>query len=319
MPLLKNASPTLENSRDSHRADMRLDAIAKSGKVWLQASRPKTLTAAIVPVVVATALAKTTAPFLLWIFLFALISALAIQIATNFINDYLDFEKGADTHERIGPQRVTQSQLVSRVRVRQAAAVMIAIAVAAGIPLVAHGGSYILAIGIVSILMAYSYTGGPFPLAYLGLGDLFVILFFGLIAVGGVFFLQTGTYSFSALILGLQIGFLSTVLIAINNLRDVHQDEKVQKKTLAVRFGVKFARAEILVLTFLPFALQVYWMKMWPGFLMLAPFVLLPLALKIVREVYATEPSEAYNQYLAHAAALHAGYGAILSLIFLTK
>ncbi len=307
MHSLKNANPTFENSRDC----------LKSIQVWLQAIRPKTLTAAVVPVLAGTALAWSIAPISMWIFAFALIGALAIQIATNLINDYVDFDKGADTHERIGPRRVTQSQLITRSAVRRAAALMLAIAVCAGLPLVIHGGPVILIIGLVSLFLAYSYTGGPFPLAYLGLGDLFVILFFGIVAVGGVFYLESGVYNTAALVLGIQIGFLSTVLIAINNLRDVHQDTKAQKKTVAVRWGIQFARYEILVLTIAPFLLQLFWIREKQGLLTLAPYLLLPLAFKIVKSVFCTEPSEAYNHYLAQAAALHAGYGIILSLILM--
>lgn len=313
MHLLKNANPTIENFRDS------LKAYFRPYLVWFLAIRPKTLTAAVVPVVAGTALASSLAPISMWIFIFALIGALAIQIATNLINDYVDFDKGADTHERIGPRRVTQSQLVSRKAVRRAAGVMLSIAVFAGVPLVIHGGPAILVIGLVSLFLAYSYTGGPFPLAYLGLGDLFVVLFFGVVAVGGVFYLQTGIYSLAPFILGLQIGFLSTVLIAINNLRDVHQDAKAEKKTIAVRWGVQFSRFEILLFTLAPFLLQIYWFRERAGLLSLAPILLLPLAYKIVHEVFTTEPSEAYNRYLAHAAALHAGYGLILSLILVAK
>jgi len=311
MHSLKNANPTFENTRGSRKAWLQTIFI------WSQAIRPKTLTAAIVPVVAGTALASTLAPVSAWIFTFALIGALAIQIATNLINDYVDFDKGADTHERIGPRRVTQSQLVSRSAVRRAAGIMLAIAIFAGIPLVIHGGPVILLIGLVSLVLAYSYTGGPFPLAYLGLGDLFVILFFGVVAVGGVFYLETGLYSPAALVLGVQIGLLSTVLIAINNLRDVYQDAKAEKRTVAVRWGVRFARYEILGLMVAPFLLQIYWVREMAGLLTLAPFLLLPLAYKIVSNVFRTEPSEAYNRYLAQSAALHAGYGLILSLILM--
>jgi 1,4-dihydroxy-2-naphthoate polyprenyltransferase len=282
---------------------------------WLMAARPKTLTAAIVPIVAATALAYwqgyEVAFGTVGLCLFA---SLCIQIATNFINDAIDFDKGADTSERIGPQRATQSGLLSRQKIFTAAAVLLILAFIAGIPLVYIGGLPIIVVGLISIFMAYSYTGGPFPLAYLGLGDLFVIIFFGLIAVGGVYYLLTGLYSFAAFILGVQIGFLSTVLIAINNLRDVNQDRSANKKTLAVRFGVRFARIEIAVLLMLPFFLQVYWYMQSGLVAAFLPLVLLPLAVHIGRQIAENEPSQKYNRYLAQSALLHAGFGFVLSV-----
>jgi len=304
MHLSKSASPTLENSRDSLKL-----------KSWILAARPKTLTAAVIPVLAGVALVSHAGARPGWVAAFALIGALAIQIATNFINDYIDHDKGADTHERIGPKRVTQSGLIARADVRKAAGAMLMLALLVGIPLVIHGGLPILLVGVISMLLAYCYTGGPFPLAYLGLGDAFVILFFGLIAVGGVFYLHTGYYNLDTFVLGLQIGLLSTVLIAINNLRDIYQDTKVAKRTLAVRLGVKFARVEIAALTLVPFILQAYWIAKYDRLAFMAPLLMLPLAVKVVHEVIQTEPSPAYNQFLAHAAALHAGFGVIISIV----
>ncbi|MNT18328.1 1,4-dihydroxy-2-naphthoate octaprenyltransferase [compost metagenome] len=175
----------------------------------------------------------------------------------------------------------------------------------------------IVAIGIASVAMGYSYTAGPFPLAYLGLGDLFVILFFGLIAVLGMVFLHGGTWPQEAWILGLQIGFHATVLIAINNLRDVHGDKLVNKKTLAVRMGVPFARFEIAFFAFAPFVLNLYWLLhgfTWAAFL---PLLALPLAIKIAKNVFSTEPSPAYNKFLGQSAGLHLVFGLLLALGFL--
>ncbi|WP_374021223.1 prenyltransferase [Bdellovibrio bacteriovorus] len=173
-----------------------------------------------------------------------------------------------------------------------------------------------MAIGIASVLMGYSYTAGPFPLAYLGLGDLFVILFFGLLAVMGIVFLNTGEWMQEAFVLGLQIGFHATVLIAINNLRDHSGDALVNKKTLAVRFGVKFSRYEIATLCFLPFVLNLYWW--FEGYkipAMLSMFAL-PLAFKITKNVFGTEPSPAYNKFLGQAAGLHLVFGLLLAIGF---
>ena len=181
-----------------------------------------------------------------------LTSATAIQIATNFFNDAIDFAKGTDTDDRLGPQRVTQSGVFSPRVVIMAGFGMAAIAVLLSLPMVAARGWPVIAIGLPSLYFAYGYTGGPFPLAYRGLGDFFVILFFGFVAVIGTVYVQTGRWLAEAVLLGLQVGMFSTVLIAVNNLRDIDGDRASGKRTLAVRFGAEFARWEISLLIFLP-------------------------------------------------------------------
>ena len=185
-----------------------------------------------------------------------------------------------------------------------------------GIPLVMEGGWVIVGIGILSLILGYAYTGGPAPLAYTGLGDVFVILFFGLIAVGGVYFLQTGTYSLSAFIAGLQVGFLATILIAINNLRDVEQDRKANKKTLVVRFGKSFARFEIFILIMGTFFLSLFWMyqgQIWAAAL---PILSFPLGLSLIVQIIKNEPGPIYNRFLAKSAGLHGLFGSFLALGF---
>lgn len=278
------------------------------------AVRPKTLTAAAVPIVVATALVKAEGyPVLWWVSVCAAVSALFIQIGTNLVNDAIDFEKGADTAERIGFQRVTQSGLMSSRQVMTGAFVCFACALALGVPLVVRGGLPIVAIGLVSLALAYGYTGGPFPLAYNGLGDIVVILFFGFVAVGGTYYLHAQAVSPAALIAGLQVGLLAAVLIAINNLRDAPQDGRVNKKTLAVRFGVTFARLEILFLAVAPFVLGWYWYERGSEFAAVMPLLVLPVASRVIAGVFANEPSFVYNRFLAMAAALHLGFGILLA------
>jgi 1,4-dihydroxy-2-naphthoate octaprenyltransferase len=284
-------------------------------KVWLLALRPKTLTAAVVPVVVATGLVHGEGfSVVWWRSAFALLSAIFIQIGTNLFNDAIDFKKGADTHTRTGPRRVTQSGLLTEKQVMTGATCCFLIALLFGIPLVMVGGLPIVAIGVVSLALGYAYTGGPFPLAYLGLGDLFVVLFFGLIAVGGTYFLNTQLISPGALVAGLQVGCLATVLIAINNLRDAPQDRLVAKKTLAVRFGLRFSRVEIACLVGLPFVLQIYWVlhqRLWAGAL---PLLALPLAVSVLRGVFRHEPSPLFNRFLGLAAGLQLVFGFLLAL-----
>lgn len=282
---------------------------------WLMAIRPKTLTAALIPIAVGTALAYSIEgqgrPLLS---LCALLSSFFIQIGTNLINDAEDFKKGADTHERLGPTRVTQSGLIEAKKVWWGGILCFLLSAALGVPLVITGGWPIIAIGIFSILAGYAYTGGPFPLAYRGLGDLFVLIFFGWVAVGGVYYLQTDSFHILALLAGTQVGLLATVLIAINNFRDHLTDRKVNKKTLAVRFGPKFARWEIGFLCLIPFGLSLIWYQFDKPWACLLPFLLFRSAIELTRRVAATEPGEIYNRFLAQAALLHLGFGVLLSI-----
>jgi 1,4-dihydroxy-2-naphthoate octaprenyltransferase len=287
-------------------------------KSILLAFRPKTLTAALVPCLAATALCKALQlPTDMAVLGYALAAAFLIQIGTNLVNDAVDFKKGADTEKRIGPQRITQAGILTAGQVMALGSLCFALAILCGVPLVMKGGWVIVAIGIASVAMGYSYTAGPFPLAYLGLGDLFVILFFGLIAVLGMVFLQGGTWPQEAWILGLQIGFHATVLIAINNLRDANGDKLVNKKTLAVRFGIRFARFEIAFFCFAPFLLNLYWYMHGCTWAALLPLLALPLAVKITKNVFSTEPSPAYNKFLGQSAGLHLVFGLLLAIGFL--
>jgi len=278
------------------------------------ATRPKTLTAAIVPVIVGTMLATTVGVTIDWYLAWhALMGALCIQIGTNFINDALDFKKGADTGTRIGPLRATQSGLLTMRQVFLAGLAFFGLAILFGIPLIMKGGWIILLILVLSVVCGYLYTGGPKPLAYVGLGDLFVFVFFGLVSTVAVCYIQTGTFLGDALLAGAQIGLLATVLIAINNLRDRVEDAKVGKRTLAVRYGVSFARCEITFLLMAPFILSVFWVEYHGYLIALLPWLTYPLALTLVRNIWINNPSSLYNKYLAQAALLHLGFGALLT------
>ena len=206
------------------------------------AARPKTLPAAIVPVWSGSVLAwKLTGSFDLKLALCTLLGAIAIQIATNFFNDAIDYQKGADTDKRLGPKRVTSSGLMTPRTVFLWGSLFVLVAFGFGVVLYQARGWPILAIGVPSLFLTYGYTGGPFPLAYRGMGEFFVILFFGVVAVTGTVFIQTSAWPIEALILGAQIGLLSSVLISINNLRDREEDAGTNKNTLAVRLGPKWA------------------------------------------------------------------------------
>lgn len=289
-------------------------------KAWLLAARPKTLAAAVVPIIVGTALAKAlSGNYELWIVSFTMMSALCIQVATNIFNDAIDFKKGSDRSDRLGPLRVTQSGMVSSRNAFLMGLFFSVMAIIFGIPLVYIGGWPIVIIGLVSLFFAYGYTGGPLPLAYKGLGDLFVLIFFGFVAVAGVYYLQTMSLSVGAMVAGLQIGLLCTVLIAINNLRDIEQDRISNKKTLAVRMGKTFVRYEILVLYVTTYLINIYWA--YNDFILAALLSLLslPLALSIINKVFKTEPSMAYNNLLAQSAKTHLLFGLGLSFGFLAQ
>jgi 1,4-dihydroxy-2-naphthoate octaprenyltransferase len=287
-------------------------------KYWILASRPKTLTAAIVPILSTTTLLWAQ-DFNLdwWLALVTLMCTLCIQVATNFFNDAIDFKKGADSEERLGPLRVTQSGKIKIQHVERAAYGTLLVALLLGIYLVFQGGWPIVLIGLLSIFFAYGYTGGPFPLAYLGLGDVFVILFFGVIAVCGYGYLQTKIWQTEFVVLGLQIGFFCTVLIAINNFRDMITDAKVSKKTLPVRFGKQFARFEIAFLILLPFILNVFWFTQGYEPVAVMTLLLFPLGIHIIKEVFRTEPSAELNRLLGKSALLHLGFGVLASVGFI--
>jgi 1,4-dihydroxy-2-naphthoate octaprenyltransferase len=272
---------------------------------WILAARPKTLGAAIAPVLVGSALgAKLGGEFCIWLMLATLGSCICLQIATNLFNDAVDALKGSDTKERIGPTRITASGMMAPRTVLMVAAGVLVLATLLAVPLIMYRGWPIIAIGIPSLWFCYGYTGGPVPLAYRGLGELFVILFFGLIAVTGSAFVQSGQWHVEALIAGLQVGMLSTVLIAINNLRDIEEDTKTGKRTLAVRFGKTFARWEIAALCWLPFVIgSLYWPKT-PFSVNAGTMLLIIPASLLAGRVISEEPSPLYNRFLAGAGLL---------------
>jgi 1,4-dihydroxy-2-naphthoate octaprenyltransferase len=213
-------------------------------QIWLLAARPKTLPAAIAPVLIGVVMAHEIGAFDLRTALAALLGAILIQIGTNFANDYFDFKKGADEGERLGPLRVTQAGLVSPAAMKRATTVAFLLAMLCGTYLVWCAGWPIVIIGVLAILFGLMYTGGPYPLGYNGLGEIFVLIFFGPVAVAGTFYVQTMTVNESVVLAGLAPGLMSVAILSVNNLRDIDGDRLVGKRTLAARFGRRFARLE---------------------------------------------------------------------------
>lgn len=215
-------------------------------RAWLLAARPRTLVAGVVPVSVGSALAWRAGAFHWLAALAALVGALCIQVGTNLANDFYDFRRGADTAARLGPPRATQQGWLSPRAVLAGAMACFAAAALVGLYLVALAGWPIVVVGLVSIAAGYAYTGGPYPLAYHGLGDVFVLVFFGFVAVGGTYFVQAGTLTMAVVWAAVPVGLLGVALLAVNNTRDAATDAAAGKRTLVVRWGVGFGRAEYL-------------------------------------------------------------------------
>ena len=282
---------------------------------WILASRPRTLTAAMTPVVVGTALAVRAHAFNAPLALAALISAILIQIGANFANDFYDFRKGADTPDRLGPTRVTSAGLLAPRTVEVGMWLTFGLAAMFGIYLIYAGGWPILAIGVASILAGIAYTGGPVPLGYIGLGDPLVFVFFGLVAVGGTYYVQAHALTPQVIFAASTIGVLATNILVVNNMRDADTDRAANKRTLAVLLGRNAARVEYAVLMLVAYGTPfVLWFafKMSPGVLL--TLLTLPLAVRLVRAVFTATDGPALNQALARTAQLRAVYGALLSV-----
>ncbi len=284
-------------------------------RTWILAVRPKTLWAGVAPVLMGTAMAYADGRVHWLSAAVTLFAAVMIQIGTNFANDYYDYLHGADTGERLGPVRVTQAGLVSPQTMKIAFISVFALAFAAGMYLVWRGGFPILLIGVMSILLGILYTGGPYPLGYNGLGDIFVLIFFGPIAVGGTYYLQTLQITTPVLLAGLAPGLLSTALLTVNNLRDVETDRKAGKRTLAVRFGITFARMEyllsLLIACLLPVGLAFYKKD---NYYSIATLLVLMLAYPSIKLVFRESGSPVLNKALGDTGRLLLIYSILFSL-----
>jgi 1,4-dihydroxy-2-naphthoate octaprenyltransferase len=286
------------------------------------ASRPKTLFASISPVLLGTALAYSRglgdglAAFL------AFLGAIFIQIGTNLANDYWDAKKGADRADRLGPVRVTSAGLLKPRTVFLGMALCFAVASLVGLCLIARAGWPVAVIGIVSILCGILYTAGPFPLAYVGLGDVFTFVFFGLVATSGTYFVEAREFSMTSLILGAVPGFYSVVLIALNNLRDRESDLLSNKKTLAVRFGADFARWEIALCLFAPCLVPLWlWhdglLDWWMAIVCFLPAILHGLAAGVA--VFRIRDMREINRVFPLTANASLSMAVVISLFLLTR
>jgi 1,4-dihydroxy-2-naphthoate polyprenyltransferase len=283
-------------------------------RIWLMAARVRTLPAAVAPVLVGTALAGFMHVFSPLRFIAALVGAVFIQVGTNLSNDYSDARRGADTEDRLGPVRVTAGGLVPPKQVLIATYVSFGIAVLAGIYLVAVAGWQLLIVGAASILAGVLYTGGPKPYGYEGLGEVFVFLFFGIVAVAGSYFVQTTHLDWEAFALAVPVGLLASGILVVNNVRDIDTDRRAGKRTLAVRLGRERTRTMFAAMVYLAYLLTpVTWLfgplKPW----VLLPWLTLPIAAPVVRTVRNHTDGGSLNQALAQTGMLQLAFCTLLA------
>lgn len=283
--------------------------------IWLRAARPQTLAAALIPVMIGVSIAHSDGYFRWDISLIVLLCAFLIQIGTNFANDYYDFVKGADNDDRIGFERATSAGLVAPKTMLYATIFTMFSAFVVGLYLVWIGGWVILLIGVLSILFGILYTGGPYPLGYNGLGDLFVFIFFGIVAVMGTYYvhaLQWSSFSFWA---SLPVGALAVNILVINNLRDVGQDILSGKRTLGVLLGEKALKWEYSFLILLAFVIPfVIMVLMDAGSWILLPMFSLPLSIPLLTQVWNHEDKRSLNRTLERTAQFMVLYGVLFSI-----
>ncbi len=280
---------------------------------WVLASRPKTLLAAFVPIIIGSSIAFSDGYFNLIAALDALICSILIQTGTNFVNDLYDHIAGTDSADRAGPTRVLASGLISIKEMKIGIILVFSLTFLLGLYLVSLGGWVVLLIGVLSILAGIAYTAGPFPLAYNGLGDIFVFLFFGLVGTVGTYYVQALQITSLSVWASIPVGALITNILIVNNYRDIDEDRQAGKNTLAVLLGKRFSRVQYLVfliVSFLmPFVVYFYYKQNIAVFL---PILALPLGIKLVKMIY-THDGKELNKTLELTAKLSAIYGILFA------
>jgi 1,4-dihydroxy-2-naphthoate octaprenyltransferase len=284
---------------------------------WLLAARPRTLPASIAPVLVGSALAAASGHFDGLLFAATLAVSLLLQIGANFSNDVFDYLKGADVARR-GPMRVTQSGYLSPNQMLWSTAIIFGLAALIGLYLVLSAGWPLVIVGAIAILSALAYTGGPWPLGYHGLGDLFVFVFFGLVGVAGTYYIQTHALNGAAIAASIPVGLLITNILVVNNLRDLETDRAAGKRTLAVRIGDVATRTEFATFLYVAYAVPpLMAMVDLAGFWFWLPWLSVPFALGILREVNSVREGPAFNRLLARVSQLNLLYAILFALSFL--
>ncbi|MGI8413240.1 MAG: 1,4-dihydroxy-2-naphthoate polyprenyltransferase [Solirubrobacteraceae bacterium] len=289
-------------------------AVPSGVRIWLMAARPRTLPVALAPVLVGTALAGYVHTFHLLRFLATLIGAMFIQVGTNLSNDYSDARRGADSEDRLGPVRVTAGGLVPPKHALVATYVSFGVAVLAGIYLIAVAGWQLLLVGAASILAGVLYTGGPRPYGYEGLGEAFVFLFFGIVAVAGSFFVQVKHLQWEAFALAIPVGLLAAAILVVNNVRDIDSDRRAGKRTLAVRLGRPRTRSLHAAMVYLAFVLApITWLFGPLSAWVMLPWLTIPVAAGVVRSVRNRTDGPSLNQALGQSGILELAFCMLLA------
>lgn len=280
---------------------------------FILASRPKTLLASLVPVIVGSSAAYKYGGFKLFHAIVALICSILIQISTNYINDLYDFLSGKDTEHRVGPQRALASGLVSVKEMKWAIAIIYAVTFVLGLYLVYKAGIYVLLIGILSLIAGYLYTAGPYPFAYNGLGDIFVLIFFGFVGTMGTFYVQVYEVNWFSFWVSIPVGLLITNILVVNNYRDIDEDRTNNKNTLAVKMGRTFARNQYLFSLILSYLILLLLLIDYEySYFILLPFLTIPLAVKAMMQ-FKTHKGAELNFLLELSAKLSFLFGILFS------
>lgn len=312
---MKNENRILKNSLE-YRKDMLETSTHKMSKPlsWILAARPKTLLAAFVPVIMGTALAFHDNKFFAPAAIAALICSLLIQVGTNFVNDLYDYLKGTDTEERIGPKRALASGMISVKEMRIAIILTFVITLLLGLYLVYISDWPTFLIGIFSLIAGYAYTAGPYPLAYNGLGDIFVFVFFGFVGTVGTYYVQALEVSTLVFWASVPVGALITNILVVNNYRDRFQDKTAGKNTLAVKFGAAFTRLQYLTFMILSFIVPVVvYITYKQSYYVFLPLLAIPLAIKLIKMIFTLEGTE-LNKTLELTAKLSFIYGILFAI-----
>jgi 1,4-dihydroxy-2-naphthoate octaprenyltransferase len=281
---------------------------------WILASRPKTLPAAVAPVLVGTAVAIKDDKFNLTAFLIALICSILIQVGTNFVNDLYDYLAGSDREDRLGPRRALATGLITVNEMKFAIFITFIVTFLLGMYLVYMGGFVVFLIGILSIFAGIAYTAGPYPLAYNGLGDIFVFIFFGFVGTVGTYFVQALQVNAFVFLASVPVGALITNILVVNNYRDIEADRLSGKHTLAVKFGRKFTRYQYLLFMILSYSiLPLVFFSFKQSPFIFIPLLSLPIAIKLIKMIFTFTGTE-LNNTLALTAKLSAIYGLLFAL-----
>ncbi len=283
--------------------------------IWIKAARPQTLPAAFVPVCIGASLAFHDQQ-LVWVpTIIALLCAFLIQIGTNFANDYFDFKKGADTDDRIGFERATAAGHISANSMRNATIITMGLAFLFGLFLVWHAGWAIFWIGVASLVFGVLYTGGPFPLGYNGLGDVFVFIFFGIVAVMGTYYVNALEWSNASFWASLSVGALATNILVVNNLRDVEQDKVAGKNTLGVLFGEQSLRWEYLLMLLLALAIPLhFYVQLDYSMVIFLPYLTIPGGFYLLHKVWFEDDKRTFNKLLKQTAQFMTLFGILFSV-----